>query len=108
MNYQWSFSNLMVAAKQDNLSDVMVSVNFRLAAVNGPRAVYHKQLLNFSPADPDNFTEFDQVTEEAIIQFVEVTMGGQLDQIKQNLAEQLNESVITERSLPWLSRGGER
>jgi hypothetical protein len=32
-------------------------------------------------------------------------MGVKLDKIKQNLAEQLNEPVITQRSLPWLSSG---
>lgn len=105
MNHQWKFSSLMVASSRDSLFDVITSVRFRLAAINGARAVYHKQLLNFSPADPDSFTEFNQITEETMIQFVEATMGEELDEIKQSLAEQLNESVVTERQLPWLNRG---
>ena len=105
MNYQWKFSNLMVASSWDGLPDVITSVNFRLAAVNGPCAAYHKQLLNFSPADPDSFIAFNQITEETMIRFVEAKMGEELDEIKHNLVEQFNESTITERPLPWLGRG---
>lgn len=104
MNYQWTFSNLMVTA-QGGLSDVVVSVNCRLGLVGDGRAAYHRQAVQFAPADPDSFIEFNQITEETMIQFVEAKMGEELDEIKHNLAEQLSESTITEQPLPWLNRG---
>jgi hypothetical protein len=101
MNYQWSFSNLMVAATQGNLSSVMVSVKIRLAAVDGGNVAYHKQSISFAPADPSAFVALERITESQMISFVEQALGNELITIKSELANRIDNS-IAEQPLPWL------
>lgn len=101
MSYHWTFSNLMVTA-QGNLSNVVVSVNFRLGAVDGSRVAYHRQLVEFTPANPEDFVDFSAITESQMISFVEQSLGDELDVIKQQLADQLSAPPVESRPLPWL------
>lgn len=96
-----------MATFQDGLSDVIVSVDCRLALVTNDRVAYHRQPVQFAPADPTNFVPFDHITEEQMIAFVEQTLGDEMEAIKMQLADQLTAPLIASRQLPWLDRWGE-
>lgn len=102
MNYNWTFSDLMVTAQGD-LSNVVVSVNFRLGAVEGSRVAYHRQMVEFTLANPEDFVDFSAITESLMISFVEQSLGDELDAIKQQLADQLSAPPVESRPLPWLA-----
>lgn len=102
MNYQWTFSNLMVTA-QGGLSNVIVSVDCRLGLVGDGRVAYHRQAVQFAPADPEDFVPFVSITEHQMIAFVEQTLGDELENIQAQLAEQLALPPVESRPLPWLA-----
>jgi len=101
MTYSWIFKNPRVAAKQGDLDDVMISVDYRIGyTADRSRWSYHYGSVDFAPADPSLFTDFDSITEEQMISFVEQTLGDELATIQAALqAEYAN--PVTARSLPW-------
>jgi hypothetical protein len=102
IEFLWQFNGLRVQAQQDSLSDVMVSVKYRLCCTDHYRSVYRYGEVDFAPADPDAFTPFDAVTEEAMIGFVEQTMGESLDAIKAEMIAEHSMPPVEDRPLPWL------
>lgn len=104
MTYSWTFKNLRVAAKQGDLADVMVSVDYRIGCTaDRSRWVYHYGSVDFAPADPALFTEYDAITEEQMVGFVEQTLGDQLTSIQNSLQSEYA-NPITTRELPWESK----
>lgn len=91
----------MVTA-QGGLSEVIVSVDCRLGLVSDGRAAYHRQAVQFAPADPGDFVPFIHITEQQMIAFVEQALGDELEGIQAQLAEQLAAPVVESRQLPWL------
>lgn len=105
MIYSWTFKNLRTIAAQDTLTDVAVSVDYRLAATtNKTTWAYHYGTIDFAPADPDAFIEFNAITKDDMISFVEQSLGSNaLDAIKADLQQALT-NPIELRSLPWESQ----
>jgi hypothetical protein len=102
IEFLWQFNGLRVQAQQDSLSDVMVSVKYRLCCTDRYRSAYRYGEVNFAPVNPDAFTAFDAVTEEAMIAFVEQTLGSDLDAIKAEMLAEHSASPVEDRLLPWL------
>lgn len=108
MIYSWTFRNLRVAASQGDLSDVVVSVDYRIGYTTTRRQwTYHRGSVSFAPADPDVFTAFDDITEDDMIAFVEQSLGSELAEIKAALEQQLL-NPITAKPLPWETRAHEQ
>lgn len=102
--FTWSFSALQAIKAQGDLSDVVVSVRYRLAAVENESAAYKSGTIDFAPADPDAFIEFNAITKDDMISFVEQSLGSNaLDAIKADLHQALT-NPIELRSLPWESQ----
>lgn len=104
MTHSWTFKNLRVATKQGDLDNAMVSVDYRIGyTADRSRWVYHYGSVDFAPADPAQFTQYEAITEEQMIGFVEQTLGDELATIQSALqAEYAN--PITARELPWESK----
>jgi len=101
MTYSWTFKNLLVASQQGDLSEVVVSVDYRIGYTTTKQQwAYHHGSVNFAPADPDVFTAFDDITEDDMIAFVEQSLGSELAEIKAALEQQLL-NPITAKPLPW-------
>jgi hypothetical protein len=99
--YSWTFKNLLVAPLHGDLTDVVLSVNYRLAYTRDEsRWVYHSGVATFADPDPDAFTEFCAITEDCMISFVETTLGAELDAIKAALHGAYSNPVEV-RPLPW-------
>lgn len=99
--FVWSFSTLQVAKTQGDLSDVAVGVRYRLCAVENGSAAYKSGTVDFAPADPDAFIEFDAITKEDMIGFVEKALGdSKLNEIKAELEQELLNPVEV-KELPW-------
>lgn len=101
MTYSWTFKNLLVASQQGDLSEVVVSVDYRIGCTTTKQQwAYHRGSVSFAPADPDAFTAFDDITEDDMITFVEQALGDELAEIKAALEQQLL-NPITPKPLPW-------
>jgi hypothetical protein len=101
MSYSWTFKNLRVAAKQSDLDDVMVSVDYRIGYTTTKQQwAYHHGSVTFASADPDAFTAFNDITEDDMIAFVEQSLGSELVEIKAALEQQLL-NPVTFKPLPW-------
>lgn len=104
MTYSWTFKNLLVASNQGDLTEAVVSVDYRIGyTADRSRWVYHHGSVDFAPADPALFIEYEAITEDQMIGFVEQTLGDELAAIQSALqAEYAN--PITTRELPWESK----
>lgn len=101
LTFIWQFSNLLVQQQQGDVPNAMVSIKYRLCATDRYRSVYRYGSVDFAPVDPDVFIPYEDVTEEAMISFVEQTLGDQLDIIKAELANEHAGPVVEQRDLPW-------
>jgi hypothetical protein len=100
--YCWTFKNLRVAPTSGDLHDVVLSVDYRLAYTEDEsRWAYHSGTVAFAPPDPENFTEFCDITEGCMIAFVEAALGAELDTIKFDLGDAYDNPVEI-RPLPWM------
>lgn len=100
----WSFSLLKVAQSQGDLADVVVGVRYRLCCTDSERAAYASGDVTFAPADPAAFVEFNAITKDAMIAFVEQSLGvDTLDAIKASLEQELL-NPIEIKPLPWESQ----
>lgn len=100
----WSFSMLKVAQSQGDLADAVVGVRYRLCCTDSERAAYASGDVTFAPADPAAFIEFNAITKDDMINFVEQSLGSDaLDAIKAELQRALT-NPIELKALPWESQ----
>ena len=101
MTYSWSFKNLGAAAHQGDLTDVVVSVDYRIGyTADHSKWSYKHGTVQFAPADESAFTPFTEISEEDMISFVEQTLGDNLATIKAELQADYD-NPVTRRTLPW-------
>jgi hypothetical protein len=105
LEFLWRFNELRVQTQQGELSDVMVSVKYRLCCTDRHRSVYRYGEIDFAAADPDVFTQFDEVTEDGMIAFVEQTLGSDLDVLKDEMLAEHSAAPVENRPLPWMDPG---
>lgn len=102
--YKWNVNTMDVAPSSDGLSNVVKVIHWRLNAQNETHYVDTYSTLSLEAPDAANFTEFDALTEEQVIAWVEskldvVTMKAGLDAQLEQLA---NPPIVT-KSGPWNS-----
>ena len=102
MTYSWTFKNLNAVAHQGDLSDVVVSVDYRVGyTVDRSKWSYKYGTVSFSPADESVFTPFADITEDDMISFVQQTLGDEWAAIQAQLQADYANPVST-RTLPWI------
>jgi len=101
--YTWTFSKLEVYPSHSGLTNVMASVQYRLAYTDGltPYTAYYYGTVEFDDPDPNNFIAFEDVTESDFITMVETTLGTQLTTIQSDL-QAWYASPREERAMPWM------
>ena len=98
--FSWTFSNLMVHPFEGDLSDVMVTINYRFSVFNGTSTRYIKGVCEFAPPDPKQFVELSSIDEKAMIEIVTKTLGKKVSEMEAELDSQLANPTI-EKPLPW-------
>jgi hypothetical protein len=106
MTTSWSFSNLKANPLEGGLTDVIVSVDYRIAYYESgsPKGSYFAGTAAFAPPDPDEFTDFNEISEAIMIAFVETSLGDELDTIQAELKAAYDNPVV-EMPLPWSNAG---
>lgn len=88
IEYIWSFPSLEVELNQDGLEKVVTTVHWRLGARDGDHFTDVYGSVGLSPPLPSSFTEFDDLTEEDILSWIEPKL--EVEQMKTSLETQLN------------------
>jgi len=103
MTLSWEFSNLMLIPSQEDLTDVVVSVQYRAAysETGTSKFSYSKGECTFAAPDPDVFTPFGDIDEATMVVFVERALGERLDEIKAELKTAYDSPVVSS-DLPWV------
>ena len=89
ITYDWTFSQFDTAVNQDGLSDVVVVVHWRMTAVDGEYIASNYGTVQLPPANPNEFTPFENITKEETIEWVTGAMD--VDALKENLAKQIED-----------------
>lgn len=103
IEYIWNFPSLEVELNQNGLEKVITTVHWRLGARDGEYFADVYGSLSLNPPVVASFIEFDNITEEDIISWVEPKLN--TEELKSNLETQINTlKAPTKASLspPWL------
>lgn len=106
ITYNWIFSSLECKPREGDLVNVVKTVHWRLAGRDGEfyADVYGATSLP-DPADPEDYIEFDDLTEAEVQAWVEDQLGEeQIQTYKDNIASQieaLKNPPVVSKSPPW-------
>lgn len=102
--YLFSPSGLNVVPSTGDLSNVVHSIDYRVAAVGEKHQAYAKLTTVLPAPSSDNFVDYRQITEAQLIGWLESTEPS-LQAVKADLAQRLQEMESTPETvkmpLPW-------
>jgi len=103
ITYTWNVNTMDTAPSENELTDVVKVVHWRLAATDGTYIADTFSTLPLESPDSENFTAFADLTEAQVISWVESKLN--VDAIKLNLNQRLemiaNPPVVTKQG-PWI------
>lgn len=89
---------------QDELIDVVKELDVSLIATDGQSTISVPFMVELEPANPENFSTFDKLTEEEMISWV----WAQTDVIERNKAhvelilnKEIEKGKLVSKDLPW-------
>ena len=108
INYTWNCKTVDVYVSEGGNENVIYNVHWHLTGEDSETAVIGEcigtHVLDIS--DIENFINFEDVTHEQVIEWIEASMGSEvIDRIKQNIADQISQQ--TEPVTQTLTIGGE-
>lgn len=86
--YTWEFPTLKVMKSQNNLTNVVVSVNWRLCAQDESYKFYKTGVATFGEPSPTNFVDFSTIDNDIIVSWLNSSID--VDVIKAELDEQIS------------------
>jgi hypothetical protein len=88
-NYNWTISALDCKAKEGTLENVVNIVHWRLSALNDNfTAETYSSTVMPSPSG-DNFTAYNDLTKEQVVEWLETILNSELIEIKNRLDNDL-------------------
>jgi hypothetical protein len=99
----WKIETLWVVPVDGSLTDVVVTAAWRCSATDGQYTGSVYATVSFSAPAGDNFTPFDQLTQEQVLGWVwtnGVDKTAAEAAVAQQIANQINPPIITP-PLPW-------
>jgi hypothetical protein len=103
--YTWIIESINCRSEFENETNVVFNVSWRIKATNGKNTeeVYGAQTIPFEAKN--NFTPFDQLTEEMVIAWVQEAAGiDRITKLQQTLDAKLitaDKPTIITPALPW-------
>ena len=102
--YLFSPSGLNVVPSTGDLSNIVYSIEYRVAAVGEKHQAYAKLTTVLPAPSSHNFVDYGQITEAQLIGWLESTEPA-LEAVKADLAQKLQEMEVTPETvkmpLPW-------
>lgn len=102
ITYTTTINNARVSS-QDELENVIKEVDVTIKGQDGTCTFELPTTVKFGPADPDDFTDFDDLTEAELIAWVEAQES--IEPVKAHIALVLEKEVakaaLAQKPLPW-------
>jgi len=104
ITYTWKVTGLMVQNEGD-LEKVAVMSNFSISGTNGEYTGQVSYAVNLLAPDAENFTQYDDITEEQALQWTQSALGeDRVAAMEQEVADQIAKASIPvpqPAPLPW-------
>lgn len=102
VTYTTQINNARVAS-QDDLADVIKEVDVTIRGEDGACAFALPATVKFGPADPDDFTAFEDLTEAQLVSWVNAQDA--VVPIKAHIAyviaQEVAKAALEQKPLPW-------
>ena len=89
--YNWKINAVDCYTSKDGLEKVAYNVHWSLFATDGENNVSIIGVQSVGEPNPDNFTPFDQLTEEQVVSWIAASMD--VEQMQANLDKQIEDLV---------------
>ena len=89
--YTWKINAVDCYTSKDGLEKVAYNVHWSLFATDGENNVSIIGVQSVGEPNPDNFTPFDQLTEEQVVSWIAASMD--VEQMQANLDKQIEDLV---------------
>jgi hypothetical protein len=103
-SYTWAVTGLMVE-NVDDMENVAVMSNFSINGTDGTHTGQVSYSVNLLPADAQNFTPFNEVTQEQAIAWTKSALGTErVTNMEAEVADQITKAAIPAPQpapLPW-------
>jgi len=104
ITYTWKVTGLMVQDEGD-LEKVAVMSNFSISGTDGEYTGQVSYAVNLLQPDAENFTQYDDITEEQALQWTQSALGeDRVSAMEQEVADQIAKAAIPvpqPAPLPW-------
>jgi len=104
ITYTWKVTGLMVQNEGD-LEKVAVMSNFSISGTDGEYTGQVSYAVNLLQPDAENFTQYDDITEEQALQWTQSALGeDRVSAMEQEVADQIAKASIPvpqPAPLPW-------
>ena len=104
ITYTWKVTGLMVQDEGD-LEKVAVMSNFSINGTDGEYTGQVSYAVNLLQPDAENFTQYDDITEEQALQWTQSALGeDRVSAMEQEVADQIAKAAIPvpqPAPLPW-------
>ena len=104
INYTWNVTGLMVQNEGD-LENVAVMSNFNINGTDGEHTGQVSYSVNLLPADAENFTPYNEITQEQALQWTKDALGeDRVNNMQQEVQDQIDKQRIPTPQpapLPW-------
>lgn len=104
MSVTWSVVQMEYALAQDDKTNVVNNVHWQCIVAENEHFARAYGTIGISTEDLSNFTEFADLTEAQVVEWVKAALGEeQVTQIEQGLASRVAEIInpTTGSGLPW-------
>jgi len=105
VEYTWQFNGIKVKPIQDNMTDVVVSYEWRRGALDGEYFVESYGSINLSDPDPNDFKEYNNLTKQDLISWTVSSLTQEVvDNYDASLAaqiENLKTPPLVTKPVPW-------
>lgn len=106
ITYRWDIASITCVPSANSLRNVVTEVHWQLFADDGNNTSSVYGSVGIEGADPDNFTDYRDLTKEQIIEWTEIAIGEDKVEVYKNaLASQLSTLSNPQKvslPLPWL------
>lgn len=107
ITYNWNISQLDCVPQEDNVTDVVVTIHWRLEGTDGAYSggVYGTATVKpYEAGEP--FIPYDQLTQNIVVGWVEEALGADQvqmykDSVAKQIADQIDPPIVTP-PLPWV------
>lgn len=101
----WSIDKVLTSPSHNNLTNVVREVHWRCTGVDGEATHFSYGRVDYDIVDGDNFTPYEELTEEQVIDWVKASLGTEYVQFTEDLVTRLVSEIVTplkkETDLPW-------